>query len=149
MPIHPARAGLAVTALIAAAGLGAAYILPPAHFAQTVLNCPPAARPMVRVELLFGTQRKNAPPVSEEEWSQFVAAEVTPRFPDGLTVFTGEGQWRGADRAIIKETARMLVIWYSDTEDAHALIEAIRAAYKERFGQMSVLRADGQSCVSF
>jgi Protein of unknown function (DUF3574) len=43
----------------------------------------------------------------------------------------------------------MLVIWYSDTEQSSALIEAIRAAYKDRFGQASVLRADGQSCVSF
>ena len=104
---------------------------------------------MARVELLFGTQRKNAPPVSEEEWGQFVAAEVTPRFPDGLTVFTGQGQWRSAETALVKETSRMLLIWYSTTENSNALIEAIRAAYKEHFGQASVLRADGASCVSF
>jgi Protein of unknown function (DUF3574) len=104
---------------------------------------------MARVELLFGTQRKDAPPVSEEDWTEFLAAEVTPRFPDGLTVFTGQGQWRAAGHAIIKETSRMLVIWYEDTNNAIARIEAIRAAYKKRFSQASVLRADGESCVSF
>jgi hypothetical protein len=78
-----------------------------------------------------------------------LAAEVTPRFPDGLTVFTGQGQWRAAGQAIIKETSRMLVIWYEDTNNASARIEAIRAAYKARFRQASVLRADGESCVSF
>jgi hypothetical protein len=43
----------------------------------------------------------------------------------------------------------MLVIWYEDTNNAIARIEAIRAAYKKRFSQASVLRADGESCVSF
>src|SRR5262249_44754352 len=133
---------------VAAAGLGAAFFLTPAHLGQTGLTCSSAAR-MARVELLFGAQRKDAPPVSEEDSTAFLAAEVTPRFPDGLTVFTGQGQWRAAGQAIIKETSRMLVIWYEDTNNASARIEAIRAAYKARFRQASVLRADGESCVSF
>src|SRR5262245_4250771 len=147
MPIAAPRAGLAAASLLAAAGLGAAFFLTPARFGQTGLTCSSAAR-MARVELLFGTQQKNAPPVSEEEWTE-VAAEVTPRFPGGLTVFTGQGQWRSAGGAIIKETSRMLVIWYSNPNNSSARIEAIRAAYKKRFSQASVLRADGESCVSF
>lgn len=149
MPVRTARATLAAASLLAAVGIGAAFIPEPARFGQTSLSCLHGARPMARAELLFGTQRKDAPPVGEDEWAQFLEAEVTPRFPEGLTVFTGRGQWRAAGRAIIKETSRMLVIWYQDTNDASTRIEAIRAAYKERFGQASVLRADGESCVSF
>ena len=43
----------------------------------------------------------------------------------------------------------MLVIWYRRAADSEAKIEAIRAAYKARFGQESVMRVDGVSCVSF
>lgn len=32
--------------------------------------------------------------VSDEDWRAFLAAEVTPRFPDGLTVIDAAGQWR-------------------------------------------------------
>ncbi len=93
------RAALAV----AAAGLGAASLLTSGRFGQTSLGCLPGARPMARVELLFGTQRKNAPPVGEDEWAQFLENEVTSRFPDGVTVFAGQGQWRSAPGAVIKE----------------------------------------------
>jgi hypothetical protein len=104
---------------------------------------------MARLELLFGTQRGSGPPISETEWSSFLGEEVTPRFPDGLTVFTGYGQWRGRGGVIAQERSIMLVIWYEPTEESEAEIEAIRSAYTRRFGQESVMRVDGVSCVSF
>jgi hypothetical protein len=43
-----------------------------------------------------------------------------------------------------------LFIWYAPQADGDTRIEAIRTAYKTRFGQDSVLRADGApACVSF
>ena len=39
--------------------------------------------------------------------------------------------------------------WYRPAADSEARIEAIRAAYKTRFRQESVMRVDGVSCVSF
>ena len=71
-----------------------------------------------------------------------------PARADGLTVFDGAGQWRGSG-GIVRERSRLLVIWYRPTGRSEADIEAIRAAYKQRFAQESVLRADGVSCVSF
>ena len=48
------------------------------------------------------------------------------------------------------ETSRLLLIWYAPQAGADARIEAIRTAYKTRFGQDSVLRADGApECVTF
>ena len=41
------------------------------------------------------------------------------------------------------------MIWYRRGADGEADIEAIRAAYKTQFGQESVMRVDGVSCVSF
>jgi hypothetical protein len=64
-------------------------------------------------------------------------------------VLSGYGQWRARTGAIVQESARVLVVYYHPAADADAKIEAVRAAYKARFGQQSVMRADGLSCVSF
>ncbi len=42
----------------------------------------------------------------------FLAKEVTPRFPDGLSLFSGYGQWRNPEGRILKEMSRLLLIWY-------------------------------------
>jgi hypothetical protein len=104
---------------------------------------------MARLELLFGAGRKDRGEVGEGEWRAFLDEEITPRFPDGLTVLTGYGQWRNSAGQVAKETSRMLIVWYQPTADSDARIDAVRSAYKTRFGQESVLRADGTSCVSF
>jgi len=101
------------------------------------------------LELLFGLGRQRSGEIREEEWRAFLQAEVTPRFPAGLTVLAAYGQWRSPSGLMIKEASRMLVIWYRHEATTEAAIEAIRGAYKQRFGQESVLRVDGASCVSF
>lgn len=104
---------------------------------------------MARLEMLFGTSRSHGAPVTDEEWARFLDTEVAPRFPAGLTVLRGPGQWRGNDGRLAKEQSNMLVIFHEPSALADAEIEAIRAAYKQRFDQESVMRVDGMSCVSF
>jgi hypothetical protein len=115
--------------------------------AQTA-ECTRPSRELVRRELVFGAARSNADPLSESEWQSFLDSVVTPRFPDGFTVLNGHGQWRGQD-GLTREQSRILVIWHDRSPNRDADIEAIRAAYKLRFDQESVLRIDGVSCVSF
>jgi hypothetical protein len=79
--------------VLAAVWLITPHPLPPALIGGG-LDCRTTAEPLVRLELLFGSERKNTFPISDEEWAAFLAAEVTPRFPDGLTVLTGYCQWR-------------------------------------------------------
>jgi hypothetical protein len=112
--------------------------------------CAGEAFPMARLELYFGTQKPGGAPVTDAEWGAFLNEEVTPRFPDGLTVLTGNGQWRNAAGVITKETSAVLVILYEPSAEKEAAIEDIRAAYKDRFDQESVMRVDaGTQCVSF
>ena len=111
--------------------------------------CRAGAAPYARLELLFGLGKQSGGEVSEEEWRSFVATEVTPRFPDGLTILTAYGQWRGRSGEIAKEPSRMLMIWHRRDVGSETEIEAIRQAYKTRFGQESVMRVDSVSCVSF
>jgi hypothetical protein len=113
------------------------------------LSCQASARPMARLEMLFGMSRSHGAPVTDEEWTRFLDTEVTPRFPAGFTVLRGPGQWRGNDGSLAKEQSNILVIWHAPTAQADAEIEAIRAAYKQRFDQESVMRVDSTSCVSF
>jgi hypothetical protein len=120
------------------------------HMPETpAAACPATASAMTRLELLFGMGRKQGGEVSEGEWRTFLDEEVTPRFPEGLTVLAASGQWRGKAGDVTKEPSRMLLIWYVPGPDSEAKIGAIRAAYKARFEQDSVLRVDALSCVSF
>lgn len=140
----------AIALLVAALGAGgfvgyrAAATLPGMNAA-----CRTGATALARLELLFGTARKDGTEVTEGEWRQFLDGEVTPRFPDGLTVLTGYGQWHVNESATAQEHLRVLVIWYARDKQGEARIEEIRRAYKERFDQESVMRVDGVSCVSF
>lgn len=128
-------------------GLLVAAIVDYSHVAAG--ECSRPARLMGRVELLFGTTLADGQPLTEQAWAKFIDDEVTPRFPDGLTELVGRGQWRQADGVISHEPARVLLIWYAPGGGKDADIEAIRAAYKARFKQRSVMRVDGVNCVSF
>lgn len=111
--------------------------------------CAGSSKPMARVELMFGLSRRAGGIVNDKDWRAFLAEEVSPRFPDGLTVLSGRGQWRTAEKRIVREPMRMVVILYAPSADSETGIEAIRTSYKQRFGQESVLRIDSGACVSF
>jgi hypothetical protein len=103
-----------------------------------------------RTELYFGTNRPNGPPVSDEKFKRFLDQQVTPRFPDGLTLLTGSGQFKNSSGVIIQEKSKLLILLYPLTDtDASNRIEAIREIYKMLFQQESVLRVDSRAGVSF
>ena len=112
-------------------------------------ECRSGAETMKRLELLFGVTRKDGDKISTAEWQSFVDAEVTPRFPEGLTVLRGYGQWRTKHGVIARVITHVLVVWYKPGSDREAKIDAIRVAYKAQFTQDSVMRVDSVSCVSF
>ena len=99
---------------------------------------------MLDIELLLGRGK-----ASEARWKRFLAREVTPRFPDGLTVYETTGQWRDpATKAITREKSRVLRIIVS-ADIARDKIDALAAAYKTQFAQKSVGIVMRPACVSF
>jgi hypothetical protein len=103
----------------------------------------------VRTELYFGTNRPGGE-VSDLEFAGFMDCEITPRFPDGLTLLTGYGQYLTALGALTRERSKVLILFYPEqTADVGKRIEEIRDAYKRAFQQESVLRVDGYVVVSF
>ena len=97
-----------------------------------------------RTELFFGTAREGGVPVSDEDFLAFVDAQVTPRFPDGLTLLNGSGQFRNSAGVIVKEESWVLILLYSldGFTDSSRRIDTIRELYKAQFDQESVLRVD-------
>lgn len=103
-----------------------------------------------RTELYFGSQKPDGTAVTEAEFEQFVDDVITPRFPDGLTLLTGYGQFRNAENVIVEEQSFVLILLYPrDDHEANREIEEIRTAYKDAFEQESVLRVDSVERVSF
>jgi hypothetical protein len=130
----------------------AAILAVPALSACTVLPqaCAPPAKSMVSAELLFGRKIGDRIAVSEAAFAKFLAGEVTPRFPDGLTVVDARGQWRDQDRGgIVREPSKLVLLTFRDEPQKRENLTAIADAYKRQFRQQSVLLSLRASCVTF
>lgn len=131
---------VALTLLVFAAG--------PA-FAANAASCPPGTEEFAEYRLFFGRSQGSVEVVSEEAWRTFLAEEVTPRFPGGLTVLDAAGQWRNGSGEIVRERAKLLLVLAPSGGDAEQRTEEVADAYKQAFGQSSVLRVVTPACVSF
>lgn len=134
---------------VAIAGLALAAAFPRPSQADGVKRGAPGAEIWIRTELYFGTNRDGGV-VSDTDFDNFVDAEVTPLFPDGLTLLTGYGQFKNSAGIIIREKSHLLILLYPpQMHDANQKIENLRECYKKRFAQESVLRVDSMSRISF
>lgn len=127
------------------------FAAPPRLAAQTPeLSCSGAQRPRQVAELLFGRDIGRRLGVSESAWSNFVANELTPRFPDGLTVTDAVGQWRdAASGRIVREPAKKVEIVLPGNAGDQARLDAAVKAYKSKFHQRSVGVIVRPACVAF
>jgi uncharacterized protein DUF3574 len=65
---------------------------------------------------------------------------VTPLFPEGLTWFDVQGQWRAPDGVTRKLPSRMLIVLYADNRRNELAIEQVRREFKNQFHHLAVLR---------
>jgi hypothetical protein len=80
--------GLAVAAL-----LSGCTVLPQA--------CAPPAQSMVSAELVFGRNIGDRLGVSDAAFADFLAREITPRFPDGLTAIADAYKKRFRQQSVL------------------------------------------------
>src|SRR5262245_20062865 len=99
---------------------------------------PPPA--FVADRLFLGRAIPGGGSVSEEEWATFLREVVTPRFPEGLTVWRAEGQWTDSSGRLIHETVMILEVFHPAGSRAESSLAAIVREYKSRFRQGAVLR---------
>ena len=141
---------ITVGVVIFAAGFVAGGRLQPTVGAQgftVVMECGAASAPQVRTTLYFGLARPKGS-VTELEWQLFLRDEVTKRFPDGLTVWGAEGQWRTPAGSVDHEQSKVLLLVHPDTAAARQSVQTVIEAYRKTFEQQSVLWESARVCVA-
>jgi len=113
-------------------------------------GCPAGLKPQQVAELLFGRNIGGRLGVSEAQFDRFVAREVSPRFPDGLTILDGRGEWRDATRGVsVHEPSKVVeIVLPGGAGDIEALNQ-VATAYKSAFHQQSVGIVVRGACVGF
>src|SRR5215469_5399626 len=140
------RIGGAVSLLIASVALLAAEAV-----AAAGSQCPlPGQYAMVRIEFYFGRDVRGRGPVTESEWSRFVADTVATQFPDGFTVEDGNGEWLDpATHRIVRERTKILIVAATPSRDLSNKVEAVAGTYRKRFRQESVGIVSTSACARF
>lgn len=99
----------------------------------------PAMQPALEDRLFMGRSITGGGTVTDQQWKQFLDEVVTPRFPDGLTVYRTDGQWRESDGSVTSEQSFVLEVIHGGGAAATRALEEIAAEYKRRFRQSAVL----------
>lgn len=110
---------------------------------------PSPARVLVAERLFFGRTVPSGGTVSDADWQAFLRDFVTPRFPEGLTVVNGNGQWRDARGRIWAEDSFVLEVFREPGADLEKALGEIANEYKSRFHQDAVLRVTSPAAVRF
>ncbi|MDK0518868.1 DUF3574 domain-containing protein [Streptomyces sp. ML-6] len=106
----------------------------------------------IETRLFFGTERPDGgPDVTDDQFMAFIDEEVTPRFPNGLTIQDGRGQWRDSNGVIERERSYELTLLYpaSEARARDSRIERIRDAYEKAYAQDSVARLEEHMIADF
>jgi Protein of unknown function (DUF3574) len=110
---------------------------------------PPTEEPVIADRLFCGLSIPGGGMVTDEEWTTFVSEVVTPRFPDGFTVWRADGQWRGPDGVTVSEPAMVIEIVHRISLDDDRAVMEIADEYRRRFRQQAVLRVSSPARMTF
>ena len=114
--------------------------------APAKLACPVGQTPLRTAQLFLAA--KAPARLNDQDLRNFVVGEVTSRFPDGVTVVDGGGQWKGADNQMIRDAAKVVLIVLPARGDPMIKVEAVRTAYRARFNQESLVVMPPPACVA-
>lgn len=112
-------------------------------------ECALGQQAMRSESLYFGTNKASGGTVTDAEWQTFLNEEVTPRFPDGLSVIKVSGQWKPSTGPVVVEASHVLNVVHPNLPKQQRAFEEIVASYKARFSQESVLRVSTLACATF
>jgi hypothetical protein len=126
------------------------FSLPAAAQAASSI-CPlPGQKPMLLVKMYFGQDLEKGQEIPEAGWDRFVSQALTPRFPDGLTVYGARGQWTDAKaHRLVREHTRVVEIAATDTPAVRAAIADVARDYRVQFHQQAVGIVTSASCAAF
>lgn len=87
--------------------------------------------------------------VSDAQWNAFVNEVIVPRFPDGFTVWTGAGQWKGEDGKEVSERTLVMELVHKTDPAVDTKFAEIAQAYRQRFNQEAVLGVRAPAQMTF
>ena len=90
--------------------------------------------------LYFGRNIADTAVVSDSAWGAFIRDVLTPRFPEGATVWDASGQWRAPNGALVREPSYVVELLHPVTAESELRVQDVIDAYKTRFAQQAVLR---------
>jgi hypothetical protein len=137
----------AVLVLVLLLGLCACAGAPIAHRQSASPPCPTSDEHPT-AELIFPrvASDRPGPGVSETDFTSFVNSEISPRFRDGVTVLDAQDLSPRPALGAVYGPAKVVVIILPRRADDPAQIDAVRAAYRRRFGLLSLVEPT-QGCV--
>ncbi len=112
-------------------------------------TCPDGYEKFTEHRMFFGRGSNEAESVDDADWDKFLGEVVTPRFPDGLTVVDGAGQWREGGSVIHKERSKVLIILTPADAVVSDQLGEISEEYKSRFDHELVLITTEDACAAF
>ncbi|MFB6708649.1 DUF3574 domain-containing protein [Streptomyces sp. NPDC056333] len=156
MKQHTALTAAAAALAVLAVGTPVAYATlgngSPAASRSAPSGVAARGKAYIETRLFFGTERPDGgPDVTDQQFLTFVDEEVTPRFPRGLTIQDGRGQWRDSHGEIERERSYELILLYPATEARlrDEQIDRIRNAYENAYAQDSVARLEERTTADF
>jgi len=149
-PMHPSPtacpAGCVLPVALVAALLAAPLL-------AGCANPPPVgcdAMAWTETRLFFGRSVPGGGEVSESQWRAFLDDTLVPAFKDGFSVLDGTGFWLDSDSgATEQERSKILVVVHPGDAASGSALARVAEAYRRRFEQQAVMRADQPACVGF
>jgi hypothetical protein len=107
-------------------------------------------RPALEIDMYFGRDIPAGGSVTDADWADFVARDVTPRFPGGFTVFDATGQWLSPEsHQVVREATKVIQLVQPVRGTLPDAVRAVAAAYKTRFKQDAVGIVSKATCAAF
>ena len=135
-------------ALAGCINLPALPTMPVVALTTTAPACPAGQAPMRSDRLYL------AAPLPEGEggrdtWREFVDDVIVPRFPQGLTMWPVQGQWKPPSGSSAHAMSWVIDVVHGPDAESEAAITAVVDAYKRSYPQAPVSRVTSAVCAAF
>ncbi len=94
---------------------------------------------LIQVDLYLGRSQPDGDLISDDDFAAFIDTEITPRFPDGLTVWDANGRYQDASGTVIAEPSNVARLVFLDTRANEAALMEVIQAYIAQFEQETVM----------
>ena len=111
--------------------------------------CPAEFNKFIEHRIFFGRNFPDGQSISDEAWNTFLADEITPRFPAGLSVLDVQGQWKDASGVLVKDRTKLLLILASPGDGSLQLMNEVAEQFLKTYPQGSILRSYEEVCAAF